>query len=70
MEYLSFEKPIEELMEQYQTCSLVGEDAGVDVKLACSQIEDKIIEKKRNLRKPNPMGKGTTIKTSGQTLYT
>ncbi len=44
MEYLEFEKPIEELMEQYQTCSLVGEDTGVDVKLACSQIEEKIIE--------------------------
>ncbi len=49
MEYLEFEKPIEELMEQYQTCSLVGEDAGVDVKLACSQIEDKIIEKKKEI---------------------
>ena len=50
MEYLEFEKPIEELMEQYQTCSLVGEDAGVDVKLACSQIEDKIIEKKKEIK--------------------
>lgn len=49
MEYLEFEKPIEELMEQYQTCSIVGEDAGVDVKLACSQIEDKIIEKKKEI---------------------
>lgn len=49
MEYLEFEKPIEELMEQYQTCSVVGEDAGVDVKLACSQIEDKIIEKKKEI---------------------
>ena len=25
MEYLDFELPIKELMEQYQTCSLVGE---------------------------------------------
>ncbi len=49
MQYLEFEKPIEELMEQYQTCSIVGEDAGVDVKLACSQIEDKIIEKKKEI---------------------
>ncbi len=49
MEYLEFEKPIEELMEQYQTCSLVGEDTGVDVKLACAQIEDKIIEKKKEI---------------------
>ena len=44
MEYLDFELPIKELMEQYQTCSLVGEESGVDMKLACNQIEDKIIK--------------------------
>ena len=49
MEYLSFELPIKDLMDQYQTCSLVGEESGVDVKLACSQIEDKIIEKKKEI---------------------
>lgn len=49
MEYLDFEIPVKELMEQYQTCSLVGEESGVDVKLACSQIEDKIIEKKKEI---------------------
>ena len=49
MEYLSFELPIKELMDQYQTCSLVGEESGVDVKLACSQIEDKILEKKKEI---------------------
>ncbi len=49
MEYLDFELPIKELMEQYETCSLVGEDTGVDMKLACSQIEDKIIEKKKEI---------------------
>lgn len=49
MEYLDFELPIKELMEQYQTCSLVGEESGVDVKLACSQIEDKITETKKQI---------------------
>lgn len=49
MEYLEFELPIKELMEQYNTCSLVGEESGVDVKLACSQIEDKITEKKKEI---------------------
>lgn len=49
MEYLEFELPVKELMDQYQTCSLVGEESGVDVKLACSQIEDKIIEKKKEI---------------------
>lgn len=49
MEYLSFELPIKELMDQWQTCSLVGEESGVDVKMACSQIEDKIIKKKKEI---------------------
>ncbi len=49
MEYLEFELPIKDLMEQYQTCSVVGEESGVDMKLACSQIEDKIIEKKKEI---------------------
>lgn len=49
MEYLEFERPIQELMEQYDTCSLVGEESGVDVKLACAQIEDKIMETKKQI---------------------
>lgn len=49
MEYLEFEKPIQELMEQYDTCSLVGEESGVDVKLACAQIEDKIMLTKKEI---------------------
>ena len=49
MEYLDFELPIKELMEQYETCSIVGEESGVDMKLACSQIEDKILEKKKEI---------------------
>lgn len=70
MEYLSFELPIKDLMDQLQTCSLVGEESGVDVKLACSQIEDKIFGKeKRNLRKPYPLAESTTIPSSGSSLY-
>ncbi len=57
MEYLSFELPIKELMDQYQTCSLVGEESGVDVKLACSQIEDKILEKKKKSMEILHLGK-------------
>lgn len=49
MEYLEFEQPIKELMDQYQTCLMVGEESGVDVKLACSQIEDKINKKKKEI---------------------
>ncbi|MEJ8598082.1 acetyl-CoA carboxylase carboxyltransferase subunit alpha [Riemerella anatipestifer] len=49
MEYLDFETPIKELMEQYEKCSLVGEESGVDMKTACSQIEDKINKKKKEI---------------------
>lgn len=49
MEYLEFEQPIKELVDQLGTCSIVGEDAGIDMKLACSQIEDKILEKKKEI---------------------
>ncbi|WP_434980081.1 acetyl-CoA carboxylase carboxyltransferase subunit alpha [Daejeonia sp. YH14] len=49
MEYLDFELPIKDLVDQYETCSVVGSDAGVDMKLACSQIEDKIVKKKKEI---------------------
>ncbi len=49
MEYLEFELPIKELVEQLGTCSIVGEDAGIDMKLACSQIEDKITATKKEI---------------------
>ncbi len=49
MEYLSFELPIKDLMEQYQTCSVLGEESGVDVKTTCSQLEDKIVAKKKEI---------------------
>ena len=49
MEYLEFELPIKDLVEQLGTCSIVGEDAGIDMKLACSQIEDKIIAAKKEI---------------------
>lgn len=49
MEYLPFEEPIKELQEQYQTCAIVGEESGVDVKESCRQIQDKIDAKKHEI---------------------
>ena len=49
MAYLDFELPIKELAEQLNTCSIVAEDAGIDMKLACSQIEDKIVAAKKEI---------------------
>ncbi|MGL6039237.1 MAG: carboxyl transferase domain-containing protein, partial [Soonwooa sp.] len=49
MEYLDFEQPVKELMEQYDKCALVGEESGVDVKESCKKIEDKILDTKKKI---------------------
>jgi len=49
MEYLEFEKPIEELMQQHDKCSIMGEESGIDMQLACKQLEAKILEKKKEI---------------------
>lgn len=49
MEYLDFEQPIKELQEQLESCRLVGEENGVDVKQACKQIEVTIEESKKKI---------------------
>lgn len=49
MEYLDFEKPVEELMQQYDKCVLVGEESGIDVKSSCAQIEQKIEAAKKEI---------------------
>lgn len=49
MEYLEFEQPIKELMDQLETCSNVGEESGIDMKTACAQIEDKILAAKNKI---------------------
>jgi len=51
MEYLEFEKPIEELVQQYEKCSIMGEESGIDMQLACKQLEEKIEEKKKEIYK-------------------
>lgn len=42
MEYLDFEKPIQELQEQYNKACRIGADSGIDVSETCQQIEKKI----------------------------
>ncbi|MFV0304539.1 MAG: acetyl-CoA carboxylase carboxyltransferase subunit alpha [Moheibacter sp.] len=49
MEYLEFEQPIKELQDQLESCKLVGEENGVDVKQACKQIEVAIEEQKKKI---------------------
>jgi acetyl-CoA carboxylase carboxyl transferase subunit alpha len=42
MEYLDFEKPIQELEEQLTKCAIIGEESDVDVTETCQQIEEKL----------------------------
>lgn len=49
MEYLEFEQPIKELQEQLDSCKLVGEENGVDIKQACKQIEVAIEDSKKKI---------------------
>lgn len=51
MEYLDFEKPIQELEEQLEKCLSLGEESDVDVSTACSQIEKKLNDTKKQIYK-------------------
>jgi acetyl-CoA carboxylase carboxyl transferase subunit alpha len=49
MEYLDFEKPIKELEDQLLKCQLIGNDSEVDVTEACNNIQDRLVELKKDI---------------------
>lgn len=51
MEYLDFERPIQELEEQYAKACKIGEDNEIDVSETCKQIEKKLQNIKKDLYK-------------------
>ena len=51
MEYLDFEKPIQELEEQLVKCLELGKESDIDITTACSQIEKKLLEAKKSIYK-------------------
>ena len=51
MEYLDFELPIKELVEQLDKCEIIGEESNVDVSSPCKQIEKKLEATKREIYK-------------------
>ncbi len=51
MEYLDFEQPIKELEEQFEKCSVIGQQSDVDVSNTCKQIEKKLAETKKDIYK-------------------
>ena len=51
MEYLDFEKPIQELEEQLTKCLAIGEESDVDVTETCEQIEKKLEKARKDIYK-------------------
>ena len=51
MEYLDFEKPIEELQEQLEKCVIIGKESDIDVSETCEQIEKKLDKAKKDIYK-------------------
>ena len=51
MEYLDFEKPIQELEEQLEKCLLIGKESDIDVSETCQQIEKKLEKAKKDIYK-------------------
>ncbi|HLV45435.1 MAG TPA: acetyl-CoA carboxylase carboxyltransferase subunit alpha [Flavobacterium sp.] len=49
MEYLDFELPIKELTEQLDKCQIIGKESDVDVSETCKNIEQKLLEKKKEI---------------------
>ena len=51
MNYLEFEKPIQELEEQLEKCYKIGKENDIDVSKTCEQIEKKLIQTKKDIYK-------------------
>lgn len=51
MEYLDFEKPLQELQEQFNKACKIGEESSIDVSDTCKQIELKMEAIKKDLYK-------------------
>ena len=49
MQYLDFEKPIEELNEQLEKLKKIGEGGKLDIKSTIKEIEEKIAETRKHL---------------------
>lgn len=49
MEYLEFERPLQELEEQYNKACKIGEDSDIDVSETCKQIQKKMEDIKKDL---------------------
>jgi acetyl-CoA carboxylase carboxyl transferase subunit alpha len=51
MEYLDFEMPIKELLDQLDKCEIIGEESDVDVSATCKKIEKKLEKARKDIYK-------------------
>jgi len=51
MEYLDFEMPIKELLDQLDKCQIIGEESDVDVSATCKKIEKKLEKSRKEIYK-------------------
>ncbi|WP_185865899.1 acetyl-CoA carboxylase carboxyltransferase subunit alpha [Blattabacterium cuenoti] len=51
MEYLDFEKPIQEIKDQYIKCVLIEKKSGIDMKEVCAQLQSKLEKTIKKLHK-------------------
>ena len=51
MEYLDFEMPIKDLLDQLQKCQIIGKESDVDVTATCKKIEKKLSDARKDIYK-------------------
>ncbi|RCS28104.1 acetyl-CoA carboxylase carboxyltransferase subunit alpha [Polaribacter sp. WD7] len=51
MEYLDFEMPIKELLDQLDKCQVIGEESDVDVSATCKKIQQKLDKARKDIYK-------------------
>jgi acetyl-CoA carboxylase carboxyl transferase subunit alpha len=51
MEYLDFEMPIKDLLDQLQKCQIIGKESDVDVTATCKKIEKKLTDARKDIYK-------------------
>ena len=49
MEYLDFEMPIKELLDQLDKCKIIGRESDVDVSATCEKIEKKLEKARKDV---------------------
>ena len=49
MEYLDFELPVKDIIDQLDKCKIIGNESQIDVTDTCDQLEKKLIVTKKDI---------------------